>query len=731
MQRVIFLFLTFVTMIAQAQTFQLERRVSPFPFYDLSGEAFDLPLSGGLNTPVIQLVDIDNDGDADLFVQDRADQLIYLKNTGTPEEYQFEWITDRFAGIAVGDWFKFADVDRDGDLDLFAESPFGIIRYYRNDGTAQTASYILAADTLRDANGDVIQVDGLSIPEWADIDCDEDLELFLGRQTGRITMYELSGFDANDIPQYTLFTDFFSEILILTGGGKRGANSEDPRHGANSLSFIDIDADGDQDLFWGDFFATSLIFLENIGTCEFYNFDMNLLVEEFPADSPLVTGGFNVPRFADIDNDNDADMFIGILGGVASFVADRVENIYFYENTGDSSNFDFLLKTKKFVPSVDIGQNTIPALIDIDNDQDLDLFLANQEDIAAPDVLNSRIRFFENQGTVVSPEFHLLDEHYLDYDRRLDVNYAPRFADLDNDQDFDLLLGRWDGGLTFYQNDGSAETPSFIRITEQYVDTSNIIDIGNNNTPILVDIDNDNDLDLFMGEFSGNINFYRNNGSPSSPLFELDTTNFMGIDIGNYSYPTFIDVDNDQDYDLVIGSDISGMRFYRNQGTQSVPDYIEETDHGLPQDLRSSPNFADVDGDGDLDLWSGSSGGGIVYYENLSVVSIDAPGNQTSLPSRIDLLSNYPNPFNPSTVIQYEASISPGQIGESHQLVIYDLLGREIRRWEFINRSIEVRKNILWDATTTDGNEVRSGVYFYQLQFESGVAATGKMILIK
>ncbi len=715
-----------------SQIFDLERQVSSIPFFDINGNPIDLPLSGGLNTPVIQLVDIDDDQDPDLFVQDRADQLIFLRNVGTSEQYEFEWVTDRFANIAVGDWFKFADVDRDNDQDLFAESPFGIIRYYRNDGTAANANYVLAADSLRDVNGDIIQVDGLSIPEWSDIDCDGDLELFLGRQTGRITLYELDGFDQNDIPQYSLFTDFFAGITILTGGGKRSAASEDPRHGANSLSLIDIDADGDQDIFWGDFFAESVILLENFGTCEAHSFDMNQIIEEFPVDDPLISGGFNVPRFADIDSDGDADMFIGILGGVASFIADRVENIYFYENIGDSANFDFQLRTRQLVPSIDIGQNTIPQLVDIDNDNDYDLFLANQEDLDAPDVLNSRVYFFENRGTALAPAFYMADSHYLEWDQRLHVNYAPSFVDLDNDQDFDLILGRWDGKTSYFRNDGTGSSADFVLIAENYPTDTTAIDIGNNSTPFFVDIDNDDDLDVFFGEFTGNINFYRNVGSATNPLFELDTTHFADIDIGDYSYPFFVDVDNDQDYDLIVGSDTSGMRFYRNIGTVTSPNYVQEFNTGLPRDLRSSPNFVDIDGDGDLDLFTGSSGGGLAYFMNRQVVSIDDDVREPVIATEINLLSNYPNPFNPQTTIAWEATIDARELGGYHSLTIYDILGRKIRSWQFSNNQLQIRNTVIWDARNSAGESVDSGVYFYQLSFNKSAAlASGKMVLVK
>jgi hypothetical protein len=703
-----------------AQTIQLERRIAPFLVLDETGLPYTLPHNGGINKPVQQFVDIDNDTDEDLFLvdQDRPNQLIFYRNIGSVTSAEYQWITDSFQSLQVGAWFTFADVDSDGDFDLYADHPFGIIRFYKNSGSPDNPMFTLILDTLQDIANVPIETEAFSIPEWSDIDGDFDPDLFLGRLNGRITFYNNSGLDPNSLPQFVFVTDTFQGIDIQTGGGMTHPKLTGQRHGANSLTFADIDDDLDNDLFWGDFFAPSMIHLENYGASQSPWFIQDSIIEQYPPGNPVSSGGFNVPRFSDIDGDNDLDMFVGILGGAVSLTANIVENFYYYENLGSPTTPNFHLETTQYLSSIDIGQNSIPALVDIDNDGDQDLFLANQEDLTSPDASNSRLYFFENQGNSASPEFRLINTHFLNYDKRFDVNYAPAFGDIDDDGDFDLLMGKFDGKITFWQNEGSATSPSFVRITENYAG----IDIGSNSLPNLSDIDADQDLDLFIGEFNGNINFYRNIGSANSPDFQLDTTHYFDIDLGQseFGYPHFHDIDLDGDLDLFIGSATLGVRFYRNSGSAQNANFIFDSSFNPEVHLRSSPNFIDIDFDGDSDMFSGSVGGGLLFYENLEFVHIAEPSSQGfNNPITAILYPNFPNPFNPKTVISYQLAFS-----SSVKLTIFDLLGQEVA--VLINK--QQRPGLY--SVEFDAKGIASGLYLYKLQTGKYVE-TRTMLLMK
>lgn len=94
-----------------------------------------------------------------------------------------------------------------------------------------------------------------------------------------------------------------------------------------------------------------------------------------------------------------------------------------------------------------------------------------------------------------------------------------------------------------------------------------------------------------------------------------------------------------------------------------------------------------------------------------------------SLPLTFELMQNYPNPFNPSTVISFQLS-EPGFVN----LKVFDLLGNEVA--ELINDEMEAgRHEVIFDAVS-NGNNISSGVYFYNIT-SGDFNATKKMILIK
>jgi hypothetical protein len=107
-----------------------------------------------------------------------------------------------------------------------------------------------------------------------------------------------------------------------------------------------------------------------------------------------------------------------------------------------------------------------------------------------------------------------------------------------------------------------------------------------------------------------------------------------------------------------------------------------------------------------------------------SVLVSEPSASPSSLPTTYTLRQNWPNPFNTSTTIGYAL---PERVEVT--LVVYDILGREIRRWAYGDREAGYYSE-QWDGIDGEGNVVSSGIYLYRLR-AGAFMETKRMILMK
>ncbi len=608
-----------------------ERDVYAFEVLDEFGEPYEHPFLGGLTVPRPQFVDIDGDGDPDLFVQERSGELMYFENVGGAGEPRFRWRSDFYGGLEVGEWFVFHDLTGDGQYELLSELRFDYMRVYRNEGTLDDPRFVVALDSIRDVEGRAIFSDRQNIPHLVDLDCSGSLDLLLGRIDGMITHYReeerVDGF-----PRFRRVTDRFENIEII---GQIGS-----MHGANAMSFIDMTGNGALDLLWGDFFEPSVLLIRNRVPCPGYDLDSPPEPLQTP-EGNLLTSGHNVPVPADLRGDGRMDLIVGVLGGAFNPVLTASNNLQHYTRGDDGL---FRLVTERFLAGIDVGSESIVEVADVTGNGRPDLVIGNKIDPV--ETRTGRLYLFENrEGPEGEPQFALADTLSLEGI----FHYAPAMGDLFGSGRPDLLLGSWNDGVLVYRNLGregeggagsgsggaldagvgggtgsasgsgsggaaGAEFPRFERVPGLTLELTR----GSHAVPALGDLTGNGLLDVVVGRSSGQLTWFRNVGSATEPAFERVTDELGDIDVGRRSAPYLADLNGNGLLDLIVGREEGGAVLYWNVGTREEPAFELDETFEVPLFALGRPVPVDFAGEGRTDLVSGANTGGVVYLRGPS-----------------------------------------------------------------------------------------------------------------
>ncbi|NLT51202.1 MAG: T9SS type A sorting domain-containing protein [Ignavibacteria bacterium] len=226
-------------------------------------------------------------------------------------------------------------------------------------------------------------------------------------------------------------------------------------------------------------------------------------------------------------------------------------------------------------------------------------------------------------------------------------------------------------------------------------------------------------------ETSYNINIYKNiiGKGVSFPYY------VSGV---NNAYPSGffskVSVDSNIVYGLSNGTNVSGYSY-------GIPNLSWSQWQGNGQDLNSKYMQLKFDSDNIPILPDSLKIYGHFGNDYSKVTDIKMGEDENLYRKEYSLSQNYPNPFNPSTTIKFRTPLnSPlyqrGETGGLVTLKIFDILGREVTT--LVNEHKPAGTyTVEWNGTNSAGQQVGSGVYFYQLKTGSGLVETKKMILLQ
>lgn len=437
---------------------------------------------------------------------------------------------------------------------------------------------------------------------------------------------------------------------------------------SNSSSWVDLDGDGDLDLFTVNFQGNNFLY-KNSGppSYAFLRVDTGGII--------LDGSNFSIHgAWADYNNDRRPDLFIGNAG---------TQNDLLFTNTGTGAFTSTTLADGRATLGASWG--------DYDNDGDLDLFVANFQ--------NQKSFLYRNSG---APSYSLvrIDTGIVCTDPGNSVGSV--WADFDNDGDLDLFVAN-DGQNNFlYRNSGYPDY-AFTKIVSGPI----VNDGGNSFGSAAADYDNDGDVDLFVANRLNQRNFlYRNDGNAN----HWTTVILSGANSNRSAIGAKVRIE----------ATVNGISRWQMQEVAAQTGYNSQNLH-LHFGLADAPVIDSMVIDwpsGRTERFAGLSVDGIRTFTEgqgaTAVRGVHPPSYHNAV-----LYQNFPNPFNPETSIRFSVP-SEGPV----TVEVFSLLGERIAT--LVRGSMGPGEHIAqWNAASQ-----ASGIYLCRLTTAHGMEMK-KMTLLR
>ncbi len=593
--------------------------------------------------------DVDNDGDLDLYVTNRdGANHLYMNNGGT--------FTDEAVTLGVdhtgidSSATVFVDYDNDGDADLFVANSVGNTLWENQFVGSGVLSFVDVTTTANIADSGRVET-----ATWGDVDGDGFLDLYIAKHMTCVGDNTDRLFHNNGDGTFTDWTTY------LCAGGDP-ATCDD----VNGLGFVagmlDYDGDGDTDIY---------LVNDNIAG----SWQPNKMFRNDGSD------GGSGWVFTEVGSATNTDLSINGMGlGVGDYNNDGWLDLAFSDaapghllmNNGDGTYSDASISSGVNAETAGaVGWGT--AFLDYDNDGWQDLFFAHGTIGSVAPLANALL---QNQG----------DNTFLNVSAATNMDDEARgrnvsLADYDADGWVDVYIGNYDVAPLLMHNDSATlgSTNGYLTVTVEGTESNRdgigtvitattstgtqtqLISSGFNHgggsqkaaffglgsdTSADVSITWPNGVVENLGSVSANQAIHR--VEPATPVQEAftDVASAVGISFthseGSQCAPAigvgsaWADVDNDGDLDLYVTNRDGGNHLYINSGgTFTDQAGALGIDHAGVD--SSATVFADYDNDGDADLFVANSGGNTLWENQfvgsgvLSFVDVTATANISDL----------------------------------------------------------------------------------------------------
>ncbi len=525
------------------------------------------------------------------------------------------------------------DVNRDGDLDVLTFDLFGTdIEYYEN----QTKELGLAPDSM---------IFNLVTGCWGNV--------YVG-------------------------TSGLSVTLNVSCKANGGAQAGGPRHGGTTLWPLDNEKDGDWDVLISESHSDYMSLLNNTGDSAFAH--ISWVDTLWPScNTPVKLPYFPAAFRLNGDNDGEEDIVIAPNFGGQSLDA---ENVLLYRYSSGNCNYQLYSDSFLTHNMLDLGTDSKAVFFDYNADGLMDIVCGNYYKYNPVVAAASQVALFENTGTLTAPKFEMVTDDFAGlsvyHTNAGTLALSPAFGDLDGDDKADMVVGDANGDLHYFKNSGNGLN-AFAVMTEPYFDSLHVNGFG---SPFIYDFNGDSLNDLVIGRKDGKLSYFQNYGSTNAPEFRRDSVNsFFGeVDVrlgltDGYSYPFVADDSTGAVFLFVSTEAGTVLKYLVDTGNLKSGAFalLDSNVLGYDAGSRVTMQMSDLNSDGKAEYLFGNSRGGLqlfseTVWDSSAVLGFREPDERTGI-------SVFPNPAGE----RLHCRLSKEQVNERFWVEVLGLNGQQMQ----------------------------------------------------